>query len=1176
MNEFLLLGVPLAYLALLFILAHKVEHRSKEWLHGRVVGPAIYSLSLAVYCTTWTFFGAVGRATEAGVGFFPTYLGPILVFLFCTPVITKILLICKNQNITSISDFISSRYGKCQYLAGLVATIALLGIVPYIALQLKAVAMAFDMSSIHFIGQPAVLEDVGAAARVDTGLWVAVIMALFVMLFATRTADASVQHSGLVASIAFESIVKLAAFSILGFVVCYFVFDGIGDVVSKISGHEKLSSLLAPRAALDTSFVSMTILSGLAVICLPRQFHMTFVENTSVKQLQVARWAFPAYLILFSLLVIPIALAGDLLLRGQNINADAYVLGIPILRSSSALILTVFIGGLAAATGMIIVETLSLATMLSNDIALPLLTRTKMMSGTDLPDMQPLVLGVRRSAILLILALAYGYMRLVPDSYTLVNIGLISFLAIAQFAPLIIGGIYWSKANRLGAISGLSVGTIIWATMLFITESLGSTESPAFFSNRGAEGQNSQATYAVLGINIDDPFTYSAILSLTANIFIFVVVSLRSKRTTAEILQAPLFIKTPLNNSPYLLARESRVKLHELRRAMSKFVDGKDAEKELFAHLQRTGRNASQNSYASEDTLAWAERMIGGVIGSAMSKTVINSLRRSTRLEFEDAADLLSDATDLLSSNWERFRETLENINQGILMFDSNFNLAVWNNRAITLLDLPPHLMIAGTPFEELVRYNTTRGEYGNGYTDDYLATTLSRARSLIEHRFERSRPNGAVLEIFGKALPSGGFVSTFTDITERKKAEIALKSAYEELEVHVEQRTKELKESKERFREMVESSSDWYWETDAHHRFTYISNRFFELTQFRSDQIIGMTHWEIVGHTRDIGPALREHKLQMENQKPFRSVKYSIQLEDSEIHIRISGKPVFSDEAEFIGYRGTATDVTATEKAEQELLRSEKLAALGGLVAGIAHEINTPVGIGLTAATYLQGKTSDFRALVVDSQLKRSDLDRYISLVEELSASLTHNLKRAAQLVKSFKQVAVDQSTDQTRSFNLREYINEILTSLGPKIRRTPHSIDIKCPDDLVMTCNPGAISQIFTNLIINSITHAFAEDEGGKITISVSASDKNDLSIIYEDNGRGIPQSCLGNVFQPFFTTKRGEGGSGLGLHIIYNLVTQSFGGRIDFSSTEGRGVRFSMWLPGVVLQYSKGMRK
>jgi PAS domain S-box-containing protein len=422
------------------------------------------------------------------------------------------------------------------------------------------------------------------------------------------------------------------------------------------------------------------------------------------------------------------------------------------------------------------------------------------------------------------------------------------------------------------------------------------------------------------------------------------------------------------------------------------------------------------------------------------------------------------------------------------------------------------------------------------------------------------------VIEIRGKPLPGGGFITTYTDITSRKHAERRLKDAYDELEHRVAERTHDLRESEARFRDLAELGSDWIWQTDAELRFSYVSDRFFEVSGIPPDQVLGRRRKDMADFDNDERNQLKWHKHQadMEARRPFRRFEYALPCADGKvIQVRLAGKPFYNEAGQFLGYRGTGTDITELMMAQDELLHSEKLAALGGLVAGVAHEINTPVGIGLTAASYLEEKTQKFSATYKEGKVKRSDIEGFIDISLEASASLTTNLKRAADLVRSFKQVAVDQSSEMKRSFLLKPYINEILLSLHPKIKRTQHIIDVTGSDEIQLDSYPGAFSQILTNLIMNSLIHGFEHKTLGHINIDVSQRN-NELILRYSDDGKGMSPEQIKRIFEPFYTTKRGQGGSGLGMHVVYNLVTQTLRGRIELASTLDNGVVFTLRIP------------
>lgn len=369
-----------------------------------------------------------------------------------------------------------------------------------------------------------------------------------------------------------------------------------------------------------------------------------------------------------------------------------------------------------------------------------------------------------------------------------------------------------------------------------------------------------------------------------------------------------------------------------------------------------------------------------------------------------------------------------------------------------------------------------------------------------------------------------------------------------------------------QRFRDIADSSSDWIWETDAELRFCYFSERAAELLGRSLGSLLGTTHEQLMG--QGVSGALpenyRAHLADLQAHRPFRAFEYSLRgLDGSFRQIRVSGKPIIGSDGRFLGYRGTGTDITNLLLAQQELIGSEKLAALGGMVAGIAHEINTPIGVGVTAASFLHEQTKAFERLYASGQIKRSEMVAYLRTALEATEALNTNLQRAASLIRSFKQVAVDQSSEERRRFNLRAYIGEIIDSLRPRLKHTQHVIDVDCADNIELDSYPGAFSQILTNLIMNSLIHGFASQAAGRITILAQLGD-GELCLRYTDDGCGMSQAQAARVFEPFFTTRRDRGGSGLGMHISHNLVLQKLKGTITCGSTLGAGVEFIIRVP------------
>ncbi|MEL6706526.1 MAG: hypothetical protein AAFP15_19835, partial [Bacteroidota bacterium] len=455
-------AASLLYLGLLFGLASLADRRADQ---GRsVVGrSSVYALSLAVYCTAWTFFGSVGRAATEGVSFLTIYLGPTLTLLLGASLLRKMVRISRYHRLTSIADFVASRYGKSQLLGGLVTVIAVAGTVPYIALQLKAVSGTFGV-----LTGSSVPSTVDLPLSSDTGFYAAVILAIFAILFGTRHLDATERHEGMVAAIAFESVVKLVAFLAVGVFVTFAMYDGVGDLFSRAAARTDLQHLFVMPSGSESygEWAALLVLSMGAVLLLPRQFQVAVVENVDERHVLRAIWLFPLYLLLINLFVLPIALGGLLYFPEGTVDADTFVLTLPLAEGHPLLALLVFIGGLSAATGMVIVATVALATMISNDLVMPALLRVQGGSFSEQADLSRWVLRIRRGAILAVVLLGYLYFRLVADAQALVSIGLVAFAAAAQFAPVVLGGMYWKRGTWAGAVSALVGGVLVWGYTL--------------------------------------------------------------------------------------------------------------------------------------------------------------------------------------------------------------------------------------------------------------------------------------------------------------------------------------------------------------------------------------------------------------------------------------------------------------------------------------------------------------------------------------------------------------------------------------------------------------------------------------------------------------------------------------------------------------------------------------
>ncbi len=645
MTEDGLFLVLFAYLGLLFGVAWWAERRAAS---GRSVAanPYIYTLSIAVYCTAWTFYGSVGRAASNGVSFLPIYLGPTLVFALAWLVLRKIVHVAKQQHITSIADFIGSRYGKSALLGGIVTVIAVIGILPYISLQLKAAAISFHVLS----GAQGTADTAAAPLWRDTALWIALMMAAFTILFGTRSIDASERHEGMVAAIAFESVVKLIAFLAVGIFVTFFLFDGPGEIFDRLAGQQDLGRLITldgiPGGA--GGWLLLLLVSMCAIFCLPRQFQVAVVENVDESHLKKAAWMFPAYLLVINLFVLPIAFGG-LLIFGGGIDPDTFVLTLPLKEGAGGLALLVFLGGLSAATGMVIVETIALATMVGNELVLPVLLRLRLLESGARRELGGILLGVRRATIVVVLLLGYAYFRLIGESYTLVTIGLVSFVAAAQFAPAILAGIYWRGASRLGAMTGLLAGFIVWGYTLLLPGFARSGWIPDAFVADGLLGIEILKPYALFGLEGLDPISHATFWSLLLNAGSLVAVSLFSHQSVLERVQAATFVD-PFREEAGEPAGywSGTATVSELRALLARFLGEAQAERALSDFASASAVELDEDAEANPSLVEQVERLLSGAIGSASARVMVASTVRGEALSIDKVMSIVDETSKVM------------------------------------------------------------------------------------------------------------------------------------------------------------------------------------------------------------------------------------------------------------------------------------------------------------------------------------------------------------------------------------------------------------------------------------------------------------------------------------------------------------------------------------------------
>ena len=638
-----------AYLGILFAIAFYGDKRADA---GRsiIANPYIYALSMAVYATSWTFYGSVGRAAANGVGFLPIYLGPTLMAALWWIILRKMIRISKANRITSIADFIASRYGKSSLLGGLVTVIAVVGIIPYIALQLKAVSNSFTiLLQYPDIVVPAPLKAVYSLG--DTALYVALLLAAFTIVFGTRHLDVTERHEGMVAAIAFESLVKLVAFVAVGIFVTFGMHDGFGDIFARAAANVELNKLLTLGGAAGTysSWTSLVFLSMLSVLFLPRQFQVGVVENVNENHVRKAIWLFPLYMFAINVFVLPIAFGGLMQFPGGGADADTFVLTLPMVEKQEGLALFVFIGGLSAATGMVIVETIALSTMICNDLIMPVLLRWKALKLDTMSDLSGLLLGIRRSAIMVLMILGYVYYRAAGEAYALVAIGLVSFAAVAQFAPAMLGGMYWRGATRAGALSGLTIGFLVWLYTLLLPSFAKSGWLPLAFIDHGIFGLDLLKPQELFGLKDLDPISHSLFWSLLANLGCYIGVSLWGKQSAREHTQALLFVDAfKLPNKGSSLWRGS-ASVDELRALMRRFLGPRGADEALAEYAARLGCKSVDELPPDADMMHFAETQLAGTIGAASARVMVASVVKEEPLGLDEVLNILDETSQVIA-----------------------------------------------------------------------------------------------------------------------------------------------------------------------------------------------------------------------------------------------------------------------------------------------------------------------------------------------------------------------------------------------------------------------------------------------------------------------------------------------------------------------------------------------
>ncbi len=791
-----LLSLALLYICLLFAVAWYADHHAgrggadeSHWLSGPGWRGSIYAMSLAVYCSSWTFYGAVGSAAETPWGHAPIYLGPILMFLFGWPIIERMLAVGAHHRVTSVADYIGARYGKRQLLAVLVTLVATAAVLPYIALQFKALAQAWTT-----IGGEREMATMGG----DTNLLVAIILVVFTILFGARRLDGRERHRGLMTAIAVESLVKLVAFVAVAVLAIWYLAQLPAEARFE-NARQELGEF-----SLTADFVARTLISGLAILCLPRQFHVMVVEAQPGTNTRIARWIFPQYLALFMLLVLPISLAGASIFSvSDEISPDIYVQLLPVSLDQPWVTAAAFIGGISAATGMVIVATVALAIMITNEVVAPLYMWANARSPAAVLKLGDSLRRIRQVTIAGILLCAWLVSQQIMHIPWLTRIGFISFLAAAQIAPALLAGLYWRRAHGVGVIVGLLAGLALWFYCGVLPVIL-PDDSPLLLYGPG--GMDWLRPLQLFGLEAQHRLAYATGWSLSLNLGLLVMLSLVLRPSPADARQARLFFggESELEREQDRDFELSLIRVSQLQALLPPFME-RDQLRQMWHQFEdRYQQRLLPGDRAPLFVVNQVESVLARIIGATSAHQAMEQLELTQQLEYADLAGMMTDASRLHTFNRELLQTTVESLVQGVSVVDKELRLVAWNRRYEEMFHYPERFLYVGCPIERVYRYNAERGILGSGERpfEEEVRKRLQWLEQGNAYRLQRTLPDGTVIEIRGNPLPHGGFVSTYIDITDYRDMVAELEETKLELEQKVASGSQTLSEINARLRQ--------------------------------------------------------------------------------------------------------------------------------------------------------------------------------------------------------------------------------------------------------------------------------------------------------------------------------------------------------------------------------------
>lgn len=1103
--------ILLLYIGVMYLIAVWGEGFDLRYRHKtRIV---VYAFSIAVYCTSWTFFGAVGTAARSGWNFLPIYLGPLLLFTFGWPLLQKIIHISKNKNVTSLADFVAVLYGKSRRIGVLVTVVAVVAAIPYIALQIEAMSTT--------------VEIIGESNHRDNGIWAAsitLLLAIFSMIFGTKKLDVSEHHRGLMMALAFESLLKLLAFVAIGIWVVFFLYSGPKELWQAGQQLPKIAS----GPTLSAHFLAQTVLALLVFFCLPRQFHVVMVENSKKQDLLPAAWVFAAYLCLFILFVIPIAMAGNQLLDNSH-NPDWYILQLPMALGNDFLTLLVLLGGLAAAGGMVMIATIALSTMLSNDLLLPIYLKWKKYHLKPNQSFKSMVLWTRRICILFISLAALLFYEQTRDGITLSAMGNLSFLLMVQFAPAMLLGIYWKLAVKQAAFWGILTGVGIWLWLIFWVP----TERSGDFGMMAVMQQLSGEDSSLLKFFV---------MTLSGNLSVYVVSALFVRIKAGRKLPTQRNWSSPQAN---------HLTVADLKQILNQIVGIRFTKRALANFAQQPSQQLNDADEVSTPLVLFSERLLAGSIGASSARAVMTALLKSRGVAIDEIVNLLDETKQAIRFNRSLTEATLDHISQGISVIDNNLRLVAWNKQYISLLDYPEGFIKRGMPIEQALQFNASRGLLGGGPTEPEIKKRIRYLSQGHPHYTEKRLLNGTYLQIEGNPMPNGGYLTCYSDVTHYKQAQQQLIKSQQQITFYTDNSPAMLayicKAYKLRFvnkayrqffgktqQQLLNQPISTVIRQSDMARLKHLLEAAFQgqsqTYEMEIDDHLGQQHFIIGTHVPDI----QQQQVVglfviMQDISSRRRVELQLQQAKTELEQRVTER--------------TAELAAATEKAQQANLSKTKF------IADASHDLLQPFNAARLFASILSEKS-----------------DQLSPQIAETVQNLDQSLKAAEQLLSSLLNIAkIDAGGLQP---NISEFpLNNLLTQLQSQYRPKAHNKGVKLkarPTKLWVKSDEKLLYRVLQNLTANAVRYT----EQGRILIAARKS-ADSVQIIIADTGIGFSESEQQDIFKEFKRLNKvnhgQDRGLGLGLAIVERILTR-LEHPLSIQSEPDKGSIFSLKIPRI----------